>query len=369
MKSYLFVVLLCSQLLFCNQNLYAQGNIAPGASPNPPNVGQFDASLLKNPQDFISVKRNKFVDEDGKTFVFYGMSIADPHNLEQQKKWNKQLFEVIHSWGANTVRLPIHPSAWRARGQQDYFKLLDQAVLWANEYNLYLIIDWHSIGYLESGQYQHAMYFTDKRETFRFWHEIAWRYQHIPTTAVYELFNEPTTLEEPWNKETWLQWRESNEQMIDIIYALDNKVIPLVAGFNWAYDLSYAKKYPVRREGVAYASHPYPQKEQPHPPTEENFHRLWEKNWGHVSKRYPMILSEIGWVQPDGYGAHIPVKNDGSYGPQMLAYTNKKGLSWIAWVFDPVWSPTMINNWNFEPSEQGVFWRDRMLELRAEEQP
>lgn len=354
-------------LIFCSPLSWGQGNIQPGESPNPPNVGQFDATLLTKPQGFISVKRDKFVDENDKTFIFRGVSIADPDTLARQNRWDKKLFEVIHEWGANTVRLPIHPRAWRNRGQDDYFKLLDQAVIWANAFDLYLIIDWHSIGYLESGKYQHEMYFTDKRETFRFWHDIAWRYQNIPTIAVYELFNEPTTLKDEWNRDTWLQWRETNEQMIDIIYALDKKVIPLVAGFNWAYDLSFVKKHPVRREGIAYASHPYPQKEKPEDPTAANFHRLWEQSWGHISKQHPLILSEIGWVQADGYGAHEPVINDGSYGPQMMEYTREKGLSWIAWVFDPRWSPTMIHNWDFEPTEQGEFWRASMLEMRARE--
>lgn len=43
--------------------------------------------------------------------------------------------------------------------------------------------------------------------------------------------------------------------------------------------------------------------------------------------------------QPDGYGAHIPVKNDGSCGPQIVEYLEGRGMSWIVWVFDPQWSP------------------------------
>ena len=337
------------------------------AAPNDTNIGQFDHSLLKQKQAFIQVEKNRFVTDADKTFVFRGVSTADPDKLEKEGQWNKNLFKVIHDWGANTIRLPIHPRAWRGRGQSEYIKLLDEAVVWANALDMYLILDWHSIGYLETGKYQHEMYYTDKQETFRFWHDIAYRYQNVPTTAVYELFNEPTTLEEPWGKEEWLRWKALNEQMIDIVYAMDKSVIPLVAGFNWAYDLSFVMEAPIGRKGIAYASHPYPQKAKPEVPSTENFHHLWEEVWGHVGKTYPMILTEMGWVQPDGYGAHVPVKNDGSYGPQILEYMETRGLSWTAWVFDPRWSPTMINNWDFEPSEQGVFWRKSMLEIRNKE--
>lgn len=325
-------------------------------------IGRFDSSQLKKQQDFIRVKRNKFVDGKGKTFVFRGVSIADPDKLAKENQWQQSLFRELKDWGVNTIRLPIHPRAWRERGRDDYLKLIDQAVIWANELNIYLIIDWHSIGFLATGNYQHPMYLTDKQETFRFWHDIAYRYQGVPTTAVYELFNEPTTLQEPWGKNEWAEWKALNEQMIDIVYAIDSDVIPLVAGFNWAYDLTPVKKDPIARKGIAYASHPYPQKAKPEPATTKNFFKLWDDKWGFASKKYPLICTELGWVQPDGYGAHVPVKNDGSYGPQIVEYMESRGISWTVWAFDPQWSPTMINDWNFTPSEQGAFFKKVMQE-------
>jgi endoglucanase len=359
----LFRLLICLPLIVFPLLATAQAE-APVSSDgaNYEKIGRFDASLLKQPQPFIHVKGNRFVDEQGKTFVFRGVSIADPDKLVTQNQWHPRLWDELKSWGVNTVRLPIHPRAWRDRGQDEYIKLIDQAVIWANERNIYLIIDWHSIGFLASGDYQHPMYLTNKQESFRFWHDVAYRYQGIPTTAVYELFNEPTTLSKPWGQAEWKEWKALNEQMIDIIYALDKDVIPLVAGFNWAYDLTPVRKDPINRPGIAYASHPYPQKEQPNPPTEKNFFKLWDEKWGFAAKKYPLIATELGWVKPDGYGAHIPVMDDGSYGPRIVDYMEKRGISWTAWVFDPNWSPTMINNWDFEPSEQGAFFKKVMRE-------
>jgi aryl-phospho-beta-D-glucosidase BglC (GH1 family) len=216
---------------------------------NQPYPSTFDASQLKNKPPFISVKGNRFVDEEGKTFVFRGVNISDPDKLVHNGHWNKKHFEMAKSFGANVLRVPIHPVAWRRQGKENYFDLLDQAVRWANELDLYLIIDWHSIGNLETGVFQHPMYETSKAETLNFWRSVAHRYQGIPTVAVYEIFNEPTDFIGQLGKADWKKWKEFNELAISIIYAHDKKVIPLVAGFNWAYDLTPVAKAPIAHVG------------------------------------------------------------------------------------------------------------------------
>ena len=159
---------------------------------NEPYPTPFDIKQLKQPQAAISVKGNALVNDKGQTVVLRGVNIADPDKLARQGKWDKSLLEAAKTLGSNTIRLPIHPIAWRTRGSADYLKLLDQAVLWANELQLYLIIDWHSMGNLVKEQYFHPMYVTNAQETREFWRTIAFRYSEVPTVAVYELFNEPT---------------------------------------------------------------------------------------------------------------------------------------------------------------------------------
>ena len=85
--------------------------------------------------------------------------------LARAGRWSRELFEEVADWGANVVRLPVHPVAWRARGRDGYFRLLDPAVVWASELGLYLMIDWHSIGNLQSGLFQHPLYDTTRPET------------------------------------------------------------------------------------------------------------------------------------------------------------------------------------------------------------
>ena len=336
----------------------------PGDWWNIPYPTAFDSATLVRAQDVIRVDGRRFVDESGDTFVFRGVSIADPGKLLHDGRWDRRVFAEVANWGGNTVRLPVHPISWRKIGRDRYLELLDDAVRWANELSLYLIIDWHSIGYLPTELYQHEMYVTTRQETFAFWRDIAFRYKGVPTVAVYELFNEPTTQGNTLGQRNWAEWKALNETMIDMIYARDRDVIPLVAGFNWAYDLSYVREAPIEREGVAYAVHPYPQKAKPDVPSKENFFTEWEAVWGYVADTRPMIATELGWVRGDGYGAHIPVINDGSYGPMIVEYMRKKGISWTAWAFDPEWSPVLIEDWSFKPSEQGAFFKKVLSESR-----
>ena len=340
-----------------------------------PYPDRFDKAMLTRDQALISVVGKNFIDSNGKTFVFRGVNIADPDKLAFQEKWNRGLFEEVHNWGANHIRLPIHPIAWRQRGADWYFARIDEAVSWANSLGMYLIIDWHSIGNLKTELFQHPQYVTDLAETMNFWKSIAHRYKDVPTVAVFELYNEPTddfigAGKGSLGKANWDAWRETLEDLIDLVYVYDSTVIPLVGGFNWAYDLSQIAQKPVRREGIAYAIHAYPQKSKPDTNTREAFHAAWQKAWGYVAETYPVMATEIGWVREDGYGSHVPViNNDGTYGPNIVSFMEPRGISWTAWVFDPEWSPTMISDWDFTPTEQGAFFKDVMLSVRAGKEP
>jgi len=249
------------------------------------------------------------------------------------------------------VRLPVHPVAWRGRGKAGYLALLDEAVTWATELGLYLMIDWHTIGNLQSGLFQHPMYDTTEQETLEFWRTIAARYQGISTVAFYELFNEPTVFNGQLGTASWSEWKRLNEEMIKIIFAHDEKVIPLVAGFDWAYDLKPVAEAPIEIEGIGYVSHPYPQK------VEAPFEEKWERDFGFVADRYPVFVTEFGFKSADEPGAHMPVVGDEEYGKAITDYFAAKGISWVAWCFDPVWGPQLISDWEYTPTRAGAFFR------------
>ena len=315
---------------------------------HPIGIKPYQASKAKH-ISFISVRGNSFVDDKGNELVFKGLSISDPDKLKKDGKWSKKHFEVIKSWGANIVRIPVHPISVQQRGIEDYLTLLDEAVKWSEELDLYLIIDWHSIGNLRTELLASDAYNTTKKETFSFWQTIAAHYKDVPTVAFYELFNEPTIYDGKYGTCTWGEWKLMMEELIDVVYAYNKSAIPLVAGFNWAYDLTPVKDHPIAREGIGYVVHPYPGKRKiPREPK-------WEVDFGFVAYKYPVIATELGFMNE---GDDENLLNDKVYGPSIVNYFHQKKISWVVWVFDPVWVPQMIKNWNYEPTEQGAFFKD-----------
>jgi endoglucanase len=310
----------------------------------------------------ISVDGNRFVDEAGKTVVFRGFSSSEPSKLSKDGRWNQAYFDEAKAWGANIIRFPIHPPAWRRLGEEEYLDVLDRGVSFATKAGLHVIIDWHSIGDLMSGRFQETFgsgaYLTDKKETAEFWRTIATRYGSDNTVAFFELFNEPTTLGEKPTPETWPRWKEYIEELITIIRANGGKAVPLVAGFDWAYDLTPVATDPIAADNIGYVSHPYPMKRKQ--PWEEK----WTADWGFVAEKYPVFLTEIGFCDETEPGAHDPVISDESYGNAITAYCAQRGISYAIWVFDPDWAPRLIKDWKFTPARQGIFFKKAMQETK-----
>ena len=302
----------------------------------------------------VTVVGNRFMAGD-KPIVFRGLDASDPDKLEKDGHWNRNYFEQVKNWGANIIRFPVHPRAWRSRGKAAYLKLLDDGVKWATELGLYVNIDWHSIGNLRTEMYQSDGYETTRKETYEFWRTMAAHFKGNTTVAFFELFNEPTVMNGQLGLCTWQDWKAMNEEMITIIRAHGAKAIPLVAGFNWAYDLTPVANEPINADGIGYVSHPYPQK-RPKP-----WEPKWTADWGFVAKKYPLMLTEIGFCGPDDKGAHIPVISDESYGEAITKYCNENGISYSVWVFDPHWSPMLISDWQFTPTRQGRFFKQALL--------
>lgn len=306
----------------------------------------------------ISVKRNKFVTADGNEIIFRGVNTSDPDKLDREGHWDKRYFEEIRKWGANLVRFPVHPTAWRKRGSEKYLELLDKGIELAREQGLYVVLDWHSIGNLKTEMFSLPIYETTVKETYEFWRTVAKRYKGNTTVAFFELFNEPTTMRGELGNCSWSDWKAMNEEMIGIIRACGSTAVPLVAGFDWAYELKNVLTDPINAEGVAYVSHPYPQKRF------KPWEQIWTDDWGHVAARYPLMLTEIGFCHATERGAHVPVISDETYGDAITKYTTDRGISWVVWVFDPNWAPMMFLDWNFTPTSQGKYFKKAMQESR-----
>ena len=298
----------------------------------------------------IQVRGNKFVSEHGDTILFRGVSISDPDKIDHQGHWSKEYFTKVKELGTMLVRIPVHPISWRERTPAKYLVLLDQAVQWCTDLGMYVIIDWHTIGNLRMELFQDPMYNTTKTETYEFWRTIARHFKGNNTTAFYEIFNEPTLYRGELGSMSWTEWKTINEDIIHLIRAYDPDRIPLVAGFDWAYDLTPLNFEPINAEGIAYVTHPYPHKRsKPYEPK-------WEEDFGFAAGRYPIIATEIGFtLGKEG------MKDNGDYGKAIISYLEGKGISWVAWVFDPEWYPKMFESWDtYKLTESGEFFKQAM---------
>ena len=336
---------------FCFQSVQAQ--ITPTdyhAWWNDRNYGRPVNSPTAKQLPLIHVQGNVFVDAEADTVLFRGLSISDPDKIENQGHWGKAHFEHVQATGAKIVRIPVHPVAWRERTPPRYLELLDQAVEWCSELGMYVIIDWHSIGNLGMELFQDPMYDTTQKETFYFWRTIAMHFSGHNTVAFYELFNEPTIYRGQLGRMTWPEWKKLNEDMISIIRAFDTETIPLVAGFDWAYDLSPLHIDPVNAEGIGYVTHPYQNKRsQPWEPK-------WEENFGFAADRYPVVASEFSF----GLRPGTTIDED-HYANRIINFLESRGISWVGWVFDPEWFPRLFVSWDtYELTGAGEYFKQRM---------
>lgn len=300
----------------------------------------------------VHVDGNHFVDSTGNEIIFRGLCFSDPVRLERAGHWNEEYFAEAAEWGANIVRFAVHPENINSFGWEETFALMDKGMEWARKYGLYVILDWHSIGNLKDEKFTSRMYVTTIEETFKFWKLAAKRYKNEPQLAFYELFNEPTVTGDQLGNCTWDEWKALQESIIDAIREINPDACCLCAGFDWAYDLTQVAHSPIERENIGYVSHPYPMKRK------RPWERQWEADWGYVADKYPVFCTEVGYCLPEERGAHNPVMDDGSYGPAIMNFLEKKGISFTVWCFDPQWAPMLFKDWTFTPTTQGTFFKN-----------
>jgi endoglucanase len=343
-KQRLLTVLLLAAMIFL-PDLSAQ-DARPWYEDGPSQMPEPNPKAKALP--LIKVQGNKFITEGGKTILFRGMSISDPDKIERQGHWNKAHFEQVKEMGAMIVRIPVHPVAWRERTPEKYLELLDEAAEWCTDLGMYIIIDWHSIGNLGMELFQNPMYNTTKPETYQFWRTISQHFTGNNTVAFYEIFNEPTIYRGELGSLPWSEWKKINENIISIIRAFDTETIPMVAGLDWAYDLSPLRDDPINAEGIAYVTHPYSfKRSQPWEPK-------WEENFGFAADKYPVVATEFGLFTDPGEPGHE------DYGNRIINYLEGKGISWMCWVYDPHWGPQLLKSWKYDLTPKGEFFKKAM---------
>ena len=109
-------------------------------------------------ENWVRVEGNKFIGPDGNELIFRGLCFSDPVKLLSEGQWTEEHFAEAADWGAYVVRFAVHPIHLNNYGWEETFAAMDQGIEWAKKYNMYVIMDWHSIGNLKEAKFTHEMY-------------------------------------------------------------------------------------------------------------------------------------------------------------------------------------------------------------------
>ncbi|MFA6566620.1 MAG: cellulase family glycosylhydrolase [Victivallales bacterium] len=394
MKRSLFVILLFFAILAFNKNVFAQATVFP--------------------QKF-HIEKNSALDESKKPFVFKGVSTRDPVGMNagdasfqnECVPFNERLFAKVHEWGANTVRLPVLPFSWKIQGKNNTLKSLDQAVAWAEQHHMYVVIAYQATGWPSTDNPSDKSGRTTIEELHSFWNEVSNHFKDNKVVAMYELFSEPVTKEfMKISEKDWIEWGNNMGVVIDIVRRNDPDAICLVSGLSWARDISFAGSYPLNRENVGYSVHPYPSesrlatmknlkivssaaKKQFVFATEVGYDIEQFVTLSDVQKKilelYPQVKPQMDEVKrQSGNKLYFSDLNrrlletlmsnpkTSSYLKEVTENYQKElkktfddgNISWCAWCMSCVWRPCLIKDKQFDPAEAGDFFRKWLLEKK-----
>lgn len=210
----------------------------------------------------------------------------------QFQRFSKKNFAEIKSLGADVIRLPINLHAM-TNGAPDYtldplfLGFLDQAVDWAEELGLYIILDNHTFDPARP---------TDPnidRALLKVWPQMARHYQGRSDRVLYEVLNEPHGID-------LARWAKIQGKVIEAIRAVDARhaivvgsansnnyrdlaTLPIYPDKNLIYTFHFYDPFMFTHQGadwttpslVALSGVPYPPDNRPIPPTPESLMGTW----------------------------------------------------------------------------------------------
>lgn len=265
------------------------------------------------------------------------------------------------------MRVPFHPVTIRHAGDGDWNRgleavkeELDWIFLAAKALGLWVLVDFHSIGFpsdetffeFEEEPYEN-LYETSQYEVESFWRVVAGRYHDHPQLAAFELFNETTRDAAFGNEADWhLHASWSEELIYQVIRPLAPKILVIVGGLHFGYDLENALARPVRDANVAYSSHPYPHHSQA---------KTWDRAFGRLAKKYPVLLTELGFAS-NGFFGRQHHRGFRDWELEIQSYADSLNLSFFAWNLSKSWEPTLMGA-DGQPNEAGKFFKNWITEV------
>jgi endoglucanase len=299
------------------------------------------------PRGRLRVSHGKILDAEGRQVVLRGLSLGAIYSVKGLGRWNEAYFANARAWGAEMVRVPVFPFTFQYDREQT-LRDLDDAMAWCERESLYLIIDYHLMGNASQGTClceEHVGWedFAD------FWGTVAARYADRPTLAFADIYTEPASLD-PVGGWAWSDYRQHADAIVALIRQNAPKLIPVLGGMDFCYDLSPGGEQPFADPDIVLAAHPFPGAAR------VSRTAAWDANFGYLSDRYAFLI-EFGF-DPNDAGSY---RDDLPYGRQMVSYAAERNMAWTAFVFynEEGWPMPLFADWEtLTPTLSGQFFKD-----------
>lgn len=191
-------------------------------------------------------------------------------------------------------------------------KVLKPAVDYATSKSLYVIIDFHQIDSIITG--------NSAADAKTFWTAIAPVFAGY-SNVLYEPFNEPTDYASPWSA-----LKPVVQGLVDTIRAAAPNNVIIVPSQTWDQFPGDAASNPPTGSNLMYTAHVYP----------SNWKSGFQDQVTAAAAKAPVFVTEWGYASSD--------PDPHAWGVAFQTFIDGKGASWTAWVADNSWTPSMFSD-------------------------
>ena len=250
----------------------------------------------------LSVKGTNLVGSNGDVVQLKGVST---HSISVFPQYiNKETFkEMRDSWNINVVRIAMYSNPNDGYKPELHNKV-KEAVNYATDLGLYVIIDWHILQDNNPNTY--------KNEAIKFFEEMATEFKNNDN-VLYEICNEPNG-NVKWDKDI----KPYAEEVITKIRAIDPDSVIIVGTPTWSQDVDIVANNPITDyENIMYTLHFY---------AATHKEDLRNKLKNAHEKGLPIFVTEFGISDASGNGTISE-----SEGDKWIDLLNSYNISWVCW--------------------------------------
>lgn len=319
------------------------------------NAGIFD--FLYKSKDKLSISGNNVYFNDQEIKI-RGVAINSPYYRDLSGRPDSDFDKIKNDWNANVVRMSVHPGDYK-RYPRYVIDSIKEQVEAARKRDLFVIIDWHSIG--EPNGWYHAPYDNNstKKDLYDsnfklaedFWKYIAFEYRG-DRGVIFELWNEPDDKE---HKINWQDMKPYMNTLYNVIRSQGAENIIIAPGVLWTYDLRGIKWDALDGYNIAYAWHNYPN---------NDYWMSWDTALDGLNDKYPIFVTEWGFsTRDEDKNQHYYNSSLEGFPNNFKTYLIEKDLNFTAWCWHGAAGPKMLeSNWS-DLTEFGNFTKNFLVQF------